>query len=72
MENEIKNILFEKVKDNFEVYEINKDDERYHKYFLRIKSAVFHNQNALMAITKEEFNKLNLYLERKKGLNNAK
>lgn len=64
MENEVKEILFNKIKNNFDIYEINKDDERYHKYFLSLKQPHSYTGCIRIEITKEEFNKLNLYLER--------
>ena len=68
MEQEVKDILFETLKDRLDVCEINNgDEEKYHKYFLVIKrpSYSLYEMDKKFEISKDKFNKLRLYLERR-------
>ena len=68
MENEVKDILFNKLKDRIDVCEINNGEEdKYHKYFLVIKrpSYSLYEMDKKFEISKDEFNKIKYYLEKR-------
>ena len=67
MEQEVKDILFETLKDRIDICEINNGEEdKYHKYFLFILPKEAYKMTIKIEISKDKFNKLKLYLERKK------
>lgn len=63
MENEVKEILFNKLKNQIDIYEINANDEKYHKYFLSVKQPHSYTGCIRIELTKEEFDKLRYYLQ---------
>lgn len=64
MENEVKDILFNKLKDRIDVCEINADEEKYHKYILIIKPSNPYGMSNKIELTQEEFHKIRVYLRR--------